>query len=589
MDRQEEKDPPGEVKRDENEAEIKPEYVITDHQRQLVLDCVSETDKRKLKDGDDEDEGAKKQKLTGREQRKIKGQNKSRRKTAYREDDADVFCNNIIKTGSCDLPVCKYTHDTVGYLAKKAPDIGPECYVYSLRGFCPRGITCRFGSSHLTEDGINIKDEILYQKSQDDGSWKTLNSMSNDLKMVLRKKKYDFSKSASVVKEVDRILGRGQGMDANGENLGPVDDTDVIKLRPEEKKQIDWRDKLYLSPLTTLGNLPFRRICKEYGADVTCGEMALASELLQGSPQEWALVKRHPSEDLFGVQIAGTNMPILTRCAQLVDENAKVDFVDINMGCPIDLIYRQGGGSAMLRSRSQVRSVVNGVSRVLSVPLTVKVRTGVTAKNFVSHKYMADMRQAGVSLVTVHGRSREQRFVRKADWEYIETCAKEASPMAVFGNGDILSYRDYELARERSPTAQGVMIGRGALMKPWIFTEIKEKRNIDMTSSQRFEILGKFVNYGLEHWGSDTRGVEITRRFLLEWLSFLYRYIPVGILVNPPQVMNARPPYYRGRDEMETLMASGNCSDWIKISEMLLNKVPEGFTFLPKHKANAWS
>lgn len=92
----------------------------------------------------------------------------------------------------------------------------------------------------------------------------------------------------------------------------------------------------------------------------------------------------------------------------------------------------------------------------------------------------------------------------------------------------------------------------------------------------------------MEAWGSDTVGVNQTRRFLCEWLSHLYRYVPVGLLEVLPQRINARPPAYFGRDELETLMASGDCTDWIKISEMLLGKAPEDFKFVPKHKSNAW-
>lgn len=111
-----------------------------------------------------------------------------------------------------------------------------------------------------------------------------------------------------------------------------------------------------------------------------------------------------------------------------------------------------------------------------------------------------------------------------------------------------------------------------------------------MSSKERFEMLQKYVNYGLEHWGSDTKGVESTRRFFLEWQSFLHRYIPLGVLVNPPQKINQRPESvtYLGRDDIETMMASNKSSDWVKISEMFLGKVPDGFAFLPKHRANSY-
>ena len=134
----------------------------------------------------------------------------------------------------------------------------------------------------------------------------------------------------------------------------------------------------------------------------------------------------------------------------------------------------------------------------------------------------------------------------------------------------------------------------GALLKPWLFTEIKEQRHWDISSSERLDILRDFTHYGLEHWGSDTQGVEKTRRFLLEWLSFLcrwdgvagrrggpgavlwgapaqplsprpHRYVPVGLLERLPQRINERPPYYLGRDYLETLMASQKAADWIRI------------------------
>uniref|UniRef100_A0A3B3TFK2 tRNA-dihydrouridine(47) synthase [NAD(P)(+)] n=1 Tax=Paramormyrops kingsleyae TaxID=1676925 RepID=A0A3B3TFK2_9TELE len=376
------------------------------------------------------------------------------------------------------------------------------------------------------------------------------------------------------------------GQNAPVKTTGPLTDADVIKLRPCEKKQVDFRNKLYLAPLTTCGNLPFRRVCKRFGADVTCGEMAMCTNLLQGQSSEWALLKRHESEDIFGVQLEGCFPDTMTKCAELLNSNIDVDFVDINSGCPIDLVYKKGGGCGLMTRTNKFEKIVRGMNSVLDVPLTVKIRTGVQDKVNIAHKLIPELKNWGISMITLHGRSREQRYTKMADWEYIDFCSKLASPVPLFGNGDILSYEDAMKARETG--VSGIMLGRGALIKPWIFTEIKEQRHWDISSNERLDILKDFTRFGLEQWGSDTQGLEKTRTFLLEWLSFMCRYIPVGLLEHMPQKINERPPYYMGRDYLETLMASQHVGDWVKISEMILGPVPRNFSFLPKHKANAY-
>lgn len=552
---------------------------------------------------------------------KNRGQNKARPKT-FQDDKKNKPCPSIIDLKSadeqtpCQYNNCKFMHNAVEYLQLKPKEIGDQCHIFNLRGRCRRGIACRFGSNHITPEGYNIVNEEKLLAWKDD----TKNTLQSSLQIPLQKKKYDFSLAEKLVRAMDTRNKKGnetvtensntdtESLSANVSNIesssiesgennyetckkswsGTITDEDLIKLLPKEKKTIDWRDKLYLSPLTTVGNLPFRRICKSYGADITCGEMALCDSLLKGAKQEWALVKRHDSEDIFGAQICGNNVYIISKVAQLLQENTELDFIDLNLGCPIDLIYKQGGGSGMMHRLPTLEASVRCASTLLSIPFTVKIRTGVYENKKIAHSIMPKIAEWGASLITLHGRSREGRYTRSANWEYIEQCAKLVSPFPVFGNGDIMSYEDYVQRREKAPSVQGVMIGRGALIKPWIFTEIKEQKLWDISSKERFEILQKYTNYGLEHWGSDTQGVENTRRFLLEWLSFLYRYVPVGVLERPPQKINERPPNYIGRDDLETLMASKNCADWVKISEMLLGPVPDGFQFLPKHKANSY-
>ncbi|XP_053190253.1 tRNA-dihydrouridine(47) synthase [NAD(P)(+)]-like [Scomber japonicus] len=556
--------------------------------------------------------------------KRLRGQNKSRPHVKPTTYDEKRLCLSIIKDNkACHFgDKCHFYHDVGEYMANKPADIGESCYLYDTFGHCTYGLSCRFAKAHTTPDFKTMEKADLVKAYE--GRTVVKNSLSKDLQNCLRKRAVEFKKSAEYLKilsnnkEKQQREQQGNGKahatevcpDPAGEakcteavsteaetqaspektaavkTIGPLTDTDVIKLRACEKKQVDFKDKLYLAPLTTCGNLPYRRVCKRFGADITCGEMAMCTNLLQGQQSEWALLKRHESEDLFGVQVEGCFPDTMTRCAELINNNTDVDFVDINSGCPIDLVYKKGGGCGLMTRTRKFEQIVKGMNYVLDVPLTVKIRTGVQEKCSVAHKLIPEMKQWGVSMITLHGRSREQRYTKLADWDYISTCSKLASPVPLFGNGDILSYEDAMKARETG--VSGIMIARGALIKPWIFTEIKESRHWDISSSERLDVLRDFTNFGLEHWGSDTRGVEKTRTFMLEWLSFMCRYIPVGLLERVPQKINERPPYYMGRNYLESLMASQNVGDWVRISEMLLGPVPKNFNFLPKHKANAY-
>lgn len=575
---------------------------------------VEEPEAKKIKlDADERNKGGK------QDNKRLRGQNKSRPHTKPTTYDERRLCLSVIQDNrECPFgEKCHFSHDVAEYMATKPADIGDSCYLYDTFGKCSFGLSCRFAKAHTTPDFKTLEKADLVKTYE--GRNVVKNSLSKDLQNRLRKRSVPFKKSAEYLKTLSKdrdnkdkkqngdACAAEASADGTEENknvtteaetqtksekeapvktVGPLTDTDIIKLRLCEKKQVDFKDKLYLAPLTTCGNLPFRRICKRFGADITCGEMAMCTNLLQGQQSEWALLKRHESEDLFGVQVEGCFPDTMTRCAELINNNTDVDFVDINSGCPIDLVYKKGGGCGLMTRTRKFEQIIKGMNYVLDVPLTVKIRTGVQQVSNIAHKLIPEMKQWGVSMITLHGRSREQRYTKLADWDYISTCSKLASPVPLFGNGDILSYEDAMRARETG--VSGIMIARGALIKPWIFTEIKESRHWDISSSERLDILRDFSNFGLEHWGSDTRGVEKTRTFMLEWLSFMCRYIPVGLLERVPQKINERPPYYMGRNHLESLMASQNVGDWIRISEMLLGPVPKNFNFLPKHKANAY-
>ncbi|KAM6104806.1 LOW QUALITY PROTEIN: tRNA-dihydrouridine(47) synthase [NAD(P)(+)]-like [Pterocles gutturalis] len=492
--------------------------------------------------------------------------------------------------------------------AVKPPDLGRSCVLFETFGKCIYGVTCRFAQAHLGDSCQNIVNTDLAK--QWEGKSLVRNNLSKDLQHQLRKRKFSFKRADKYLRGLAKPHGDGgergkatgcsaeeqevsnctraqeslgdgpecpavseQGEDPNpaalqsrsptgGEEapsiptVGPLTDEDVIKLRSCEKKKLEIQGKLYLTPLTTCGNLPFRRICKRFGADFTCGEMAVCTNLLQGQSSEWALLKRHHTEDIFGVQLEGAFPETMTKCAELLNQTIEVDFVDINVGCPIDLVYKKGGGCALMTRSNKFEQIVRGMNSVLDVLLTLKIQTGLQEKINVAHKLIPKIRDWGAAMVTLHGRSREQRYTRSADWDYIAECAnKIASPMPLFGNSDILSYEDANRAMQLGVSE--IMIARGALIKPSLFTEIKEQRHWDISSSERFDILKDFTNYGLEHWGSDTQGVEKTRKFCRNGSRSSAEHLP--------QKINERLPYYVGRDYLETLLASQNVDDWIKV------------------------
>ncbi len=344
-----------------------------------------------------------------------------------------------------------------------------------------------------------------------------------------------------------------------------------------------------LAPLTTVGNLPFRRVCKEFGADNTVSEMAMVYNLNQTQKSEWSLLRRHDSEDVFGMQVAVSRADDAIRFARAIHASGfRYDYIDINCGCPVDMIVQKGCGCGLWEKKSRLREVVKALTTFQSKPVTIKCRIGDDENAPTLHRQIHEYQEWGASAVTIHGRSRRQRYTKLANWDYIEQCAKLTS-LPVVGNGDILSWEDVVEHRAKCPSVTSHLVARGALIKPWIFDEIKHQRSLDISSHERFEMLKRFTGYGLAHWGSDEKGVLSTRRFLCEWLSFLFRYVPLGLLERLPQRINERPPMYEGRDTLETLMTSDSVYDWIRITEMLLGPAGDKFVFTPKHKSNSYA
>ncbi|CAE6375974.1 unnamed protein product [Rhizoctonia solani] len=594
-----------------------------DHVDSPLAQSGQNPDESEVPNGEDGEPVAKKQRIPASERRRLakearkeqKGANKARK--FARVQDEVALCHGASRGEGCiDGEGCRFSHDIPHYLSTKAADLAfppkesllvdepfvspPEheplsssqpninkaagCPNFACSGKCQSGFKCRYLGSHVelqeSEAGDVfklVKDEEKYNKLKNDNL--EFNFPSSGLQKALRTHKYPFPIADAYMTELSRLTNE----DKSGQPIEPpleaphktdeVDpeaqkDTPDVPLRASEKKRLRWQGMSYLAPLTTVGNLPFRRLCAGFGAQITCSEMALSQSLLQGANSEWSLVRRHPSERVYGIQIAGSKVPQLARTAELLAnefgpkngrERAQIDFVDVNCGCPIDLVFKTGAGSALLDNHNKLGRILIGMSRALGeVPLTIKVRTGIKDGRNNSHKLMPRLARWGVNAFTIHGRTRQQRYSKFADWGYIKECVEalrasteddDLPTIPIFGGGDVYSAEQYWTNVEQTGV-DGIMVGRGALIKPWIFTEIAERREWDISSRERLDMIRQYAEYGLNHWGSDTVGVNNTRRFLCEALSFTYRYVPIGLLERLPGKINERPPAYRGRDEL---------------------------------------
>lgn len=613
---------------------------------------------------DDSRGGGKKKKQKG-------GQNKDREFGNF--SDALRLCNSVAWTPEFSPRHCKNgdrcnaLHDLRKYLKEgRRPDLDifdGKCPVWATFGKCPSGWRCLFVSSHMQEvehqDGrteLVLVDDPSKPSGDDDelGEMKpgVMNMVATQIKLDLSRKRVKLDMSEKylewLAKDIEMYRDHYHKQ---------KDDEDVAKdyraqyieppFKPSEKRRIYFgRETPVLAPLTTQGNLPFRRLCVELGAQVTYSEMALGLPLLQGQKADWTLMRAHESEvtpprftpsgpaeqgyensrDLkFGVQITANAPWIAVKTTEtLARFLPHLRVIDINCGCPIDMVYKTGAGSALLDAPSKLERMIRGMNAVSGeVPITAKIRMGIRDDKLTAQKLVErlargspDMRDKlgapGCAAVTLHGRTRQQRYTRAADWGYIAECAAlikqydgktddltdtireteenrlpNGGRMFFVGNGDCYSHTDY-FDHLDNAKVDSVMIARGAIIKPWIFEEIEKGQYLDKSASERLGYIEKFARYGMEAWGSDEIGLNYTRRFMLEFLSFFSRYIPIGVLEHLPPSINERPPAYRARDDLETLLASKNYKDWIKISEMFLGPVPTEFKFQPKHKSNSY-
>lgn len=233
---------------------------------------------------------------------------------------------------------------------------------------------------------------------------------------------------------------------------------------------------VYLAPMEGVTDRAFRRICKEYGADVLISEFISSDALSREVEKSFQKMAFTDDERPFGVQIFGSTEEALTAAAKLAAAQ-QPDFIDINWGCPVKKIVSKGAGSAILQDIPKMVRLTSAVVKAVDLPVTVKTRLGWDSSNKPIVEVAERLQDVGIQAITIHGRTRAQQYGGEADWSLIgEVKHNPRMTIPVIGNGDINSAERALACKERYGV-DAVMVGRAAIGNPWIFRQIKALRN----------------------------------------------------------------------------------------------------------------
>lgn len=285
-----------------------------------------------------------------------------------------------------------------------------------------------------------------------------------------------------------------------------------VKLGP-----VDASSKLFLAPMASICNAPFRLLMEDLGAGFTVSELISCHGINYKNQKTLEMLRIHPREKNVGIQLFGEEGLKMAEAAKIAEDFGP-KIIDINMGCPVKKVVTKGAGSALLRDPKSLYPFLTEIKKAIKVPLTIKIRMGWDAHEINADEIIKVAADAGVSFVAIHGRTRAQQYTGTANWDYLETIAG-SSPLPIIGNGDLHSAI---LTKRRMAQTQcdALMIARGCLRNPFIFLEsyIDESDEIRFTGEDYWEIIQRLCEYTTEYFPDD-RGSLVQIRKLIVWFA----------------------------------------------------------------------
>ncbi len=265
---------------------------------------------------------------------------------------------------------------------------------------------------------------------------------------------------------------------------------------------VELKNNLILAPMAGVTNQPFRIICKKFGPGMVCTEMASSKAIFYNDQKTKRLFNTEGEKRPISFQIFGSDEETMAYAAKYVSNFA--DIVDINMGCPAPKVVKNGDGSKLLLDLKKAKKIIKAVVENATVPVTLKIRKGWDKQHIVAVELAKIAEQAGISAITVHGRTRADFYTGNADWEIIKK-VKENVKIPVIGNGDIVDEESAKKMFEQTGV-DGIMIGRGSFGNPWIFKEIIHyletgEKLEKPTNSEKLKIIKEHLNLAVEEKG----------------------------------------------------------------------------------------